>query len=133
MPHLDLKYRKVDWKYVALDNYDHEFTFPIFSRKDFDCVEGENYTVSSTGIHVFPGFGWDGPSWPAIDSKAAMRAALVHDVLYRAMRVGLISAKYRRKSDREFRRILKQDEMLWIRRWAWWVIVRVFGGSKVKR
>ena len=61
-----------------------------------------------------------------------MRASLVHDVLYQAMREGGLPRKARGWADSEFRRILKADGMWWPRRWLWWSAVRLLGGGNAK-
>ena len=77
-------------------------------------------------------YAWDGPSGPTIDTKNSLRASLVHDIFYQAIRNGVIPDSYRRLADKEFRLILKEDEMSFIRRWIWWVGVRIFGSKHIK-
>ena len=131
---MTIPYRKVDWKYVLTDDYEHIFTARFFFGKGFRIkpYQGDHYTVTLNGILFEAGFGWDGPSGPTVDTENSMRAALVHDALYRAI-WSTGSRNYRRRADREFRRILKEDGMSMLRRWLWWIGVRCFGGAHMKR
>ena len=119
------KYRRVDWKYVLERPFRHELAFdlPTWWQGTLYAIHGDR-TVS-----VDPGYAWDGPSGPTFDTGNSMRAALIHDVLYQAIREGGLPASYRRKADREFRRILKADGMTLLRRLAWWLAVRLFGST----
>ena len=40
-------------------------------------------------------YAWDGPSGPTIDTSNSMRASLVHDVLYQAMREEGLAYEFR--------------------------------------
>lgn len=86
-------------------------------------------------IAVRPGYAWDGPSGPTIDTPTFMRGSLVHDVLYQSMREGHIldSDENRRIADKNLRAICLQDGMSAAR--AWWVYqaVRKFGASSAAR
>ena len=118
-------YRKVDWKYVLEERYSHTFLTPVFPRRQVVTILGQDYKISDFGVAFNPGFGWDGASGPTIDTENSMRAALVHDVLCRAIAEGKLPWRpFRRRADREFRRILRQDGMSWLRRWIWWAAVR---------
>ncbi len=100
-----------------------------------------------TLLSVKEGYLWDGPSGPTIDDQTNMRASLVHDVLYQAMREDLISRElYRKAADQELRRLMIEDGLAWLknsktiikdtplnRAWvrtraqAYYVAVRLFG------
>lgn len=77
-------------------------------------------------------YAWDGPSGPTIDTKNSMRAALIHDILYQAIREKELPKKCRAKADKLFLELLKEDGMFCIRRWIWYLSVRAFGASRVK-
>ncbi len=81
---------------------------------------------------VYPGFLFDGPSGPTVDTDNAMAGALLHDALYLAMRLGLVRQKFRRRADRDFRKILKDEGMSWLRRWLWFRAVRRFAAGSAK-
>lgn len=79
---------------------------------------------------VKAGFSWDGCSGPTVDDASNCRAGLVHDCLYYLADLGLFDAekeKIRKKADRIFRVILKEDGMPFVRRWAYYRAVRKFG------
>ena len=130
--HNGMDYRRVRWKYVLNEPYIHRFTSSFFRPGHMTIgVVCEHYRISGDRIEFKPGFGWDGASGPTVDSENTMRASLVHDCLYRAIKDGAIRPQYRARSDREFRRILKQDGMTWLRRWIWWWAVRLGGAHRV--
>ena len=67
-----------------------------------------------------------------------MRASLIHDALYQVCRTyesdmgSAIWGRLRKVSDWEFRRILKEDGMFFLRRWVWWGAVRRLGGPAAR-
>ncbi len=90
-------------------------------------------SLSGAGVLVaLPGWTWDGPSGPTVDSQDGMRAAFIHDCLYHLMRSGQIPQGYRPLADREFRRILREDGMTWFRSTYWWAAVRLFAASAAR-
>ncbi len=123
--------------------YEQQYAYRLSQRKGFlldrqlQMYGGEVnhplFSPRSTGVIVEPGYAWDGPSGPTIDTTNAIRASLLHDVLYQAMREKLIPRKRNRRiADAAFRKILKEDGMHSFRRWLWWITVRLFGGYAVK-
>ena len=80
---------------------------------------------------VLPGYCWDGPSGPTIDTEDFMRGALVHDCLYQMMREGALPKSYRKKADHILRKMCGEDGMPWWRRQYVYYGVRVFGGVAV--
>jgi len=77
---------------------------------------------------IEPGYEWDGPSGPAIDTDTFHDGALVHDLLYQLMREGHLGRwKYRRKADKEMRLQCRKDKMFVLRRWYTWAGVRLGG------
>jgi hypothetical protein len=73
-----------------------------------------------------PGYAWDGPSGPTIDTPSAMRGSLAHDGLYQLIREGRLGPGYREPADRVLRRLCLEDKMWKVRAWAWFHIVRSF-------
>ena len=122
----ELRYRRVDWKYVLEGPFSYEFTARFFPAGQECIVQGEKYMITPEGIACLTGFGWDGPTG-APDYEGTMHAALVHDVLCRAIAEGRLSRRYRKRADLEFRRVLKRDGVPWLRRCAWWWAVRLYG------
>lgn len=122
-----VEYRKVSWKYILTDPQEYRLKMPMVCP-----VETPWYRLESNAVYVKRGYAWDGASGPTVDTQNSMRATLLHDVLYQAMREGHLPKRYRRKADAKFRRILKTDGMEFLRRWAWWYGVRLFGKSAAR-
>jgi hypothetical protein len=78
-------------------------------------------------------FKWDGPSSITVDTPDWMEASLVHDVGYWAIREGALPMRYRRKYDKEMRRILKRDKMPFFRRFYSWAAVRIGGEASAEK
>ena len=78
-------------------------------------------------LTIWPGFTWDGPSWPAIDTDDFMSAALVHDALYKLHRMGLLDN--REAADITMREIALDCGMSKFRAWYTYRGVRMFGGK----
>lgn len=88
--------------------------------------------LSPTGqLVIKEGYAWDGPSWPAIDTKNFMRGSLEHDALYQLMREGLLTPEHRIIADKRLRAVCLEDGMSSAR--AWWVYngVRLGGGGGI--
>ena len=107
---------------------------PSFCNQDEPCYSSSDhlFCVNENRVAVAPGYAWDGPSGPTVDTRNSMRASLVHDVLYQAMREGGLPQEARAWADREFRRMLKAEGMWWPRRWVWWAAVRMLGGGNAR-
>jgi hypothetical protein len=105
-------YIYVDQLLKDLPDFDHKF----FSKRGDTLI-----------IRV--GYCWDGPSGPTIDDETNIRASLVHDALYQALKERLIPYSFgnRRVSDKIFRSILKADGMGFVRRTYYFFGVRGAG------
>lgn len=87
------------------------------------------FAISKNGMLIIrKGYCWDGPSGPTIDTANFMRGSLIHDVLYQAMRLGLISRKLRDDADKLLVEICREDGMSKLRRW--WVYKGVKWGGE---
>ena len=76
-------------------------------------------------LKIKAGYAWDGPSGPTIDTLNSMRASLLHDALYQLLRMKKISGESnRRKADKAFYLILREDGMWKLRAKIWWRAVR---------
>ncbi len=81
--------------------------------------------ASMTFIHLYvggelvidPGYSWDGPSGPTIDTKTFMRGSLVHDAVYQLLRAGLFGdhEHWREIADDLIRIICVKDGMMRMR------------------
>jgi hypothetical protein len=69
-------------------------------------------------LYLAPGYAWDGPSGPAIDTKNFMRGSLYHDALYQLMRAGMLDPEWRQAADELLVETCKEDGM-WAPRRAW--------------
>ena len=122
---------KNNWKYKLKKDYSHCLPENLHEE---NRSESKNDFISLTKntIEFKPGYAWDGPSGPTVDTSNAMRASLVHDGLYQAMREGWLPQNKRKPADVEFLRILKEDDMFLLRRWAWFRAVRWFAGKAAR-
>ena len=128
-----------NWKYKLAAPHTHCLSI---SLSDFlaDIPEAERQLlerqslmkVTGESICFNRGYAWDGPSGPTIDTPDAMLASLVHDGLYQALRDGRLDQEARKAADVEFLRILKKDGMFWLRRWSWYLGVRLFASSAAR-
>ena len=129
-------------RYIEVKHY-HQLVEPYVVQTSLRPMKhiATDYAILGTdGVLIIDkGFSWDGASGPAIDTKSIIRASLVHDVLYRLMREGLISLKWRQAADKDFKRLYQEDATGWrklvspIR--SWWLFrgVRDFGRSSAVR
>jgi hypothetical protein len=89
------------------------------------------YEIHANGIIIVKkGYAYDGPSGPTFDSRCSMRAALGHDVVYQAMREGLLDWRYKRAIDDNFYEWLIVDGMWRWRAARWYDAVSKFGGAE---
>jgi len=81
-------------------------------------IESTYIVLDTDGtLSIRPGYAWDGPSGPTIDTKNFMRGSLVHDALYQLMRMELLPQSCRLLADEELHRACRDDGMSWIRAW----------------
>ena len=122
-----IKYRK-GYKYQLTENYDVELGIAIVN----DVIH-PLFTITTTGrISVKCFYAWNGPSWPAIDTKNFMRGSLIHDMLYQSICEGLLPKSFRESADKILKSICIEDGMSRIR--ATWVYygVRIGGGPAIR-
>jgi len=110
---------------MNLIHYSKGFKYQL--RKDYitkidiypdEAIGTEFITLLETGVLVInSGYAWDGPSGPTIDTKNFMRGALVHDVLYQLIRMGLLAKENREKADLLLKQICLEDGMSRLRAW----------------
>ena len=122
-----MKYSKYNYKYQLKEDVVHcldNFT-EAFSCDYFSCSHGT--------LVIKKGYAWDGCSGPTIDTKNSMKAGLVHDCLYQAMRLGLMSETYKSFADKTFYKILRENKMNIIRAKVWYLGVKLFAASFCKK
>ena len=91
------------------------------------------YEINDAQVVAKASYAWDGPSGPTIDTPSSMRASLIHDALYQAIRDGDLEKKDRKKADKIMLAILKRDGMKKWRRSLWYIAVRACGSLKQTR
>jgi hypothetical protein len=72
-------------------------------------------------------YAWDGLSGPTIDTKASMRASLVHDALYQLIQKGRLPQSAKLIADRLLRDVGLADGMLPITAHANYIAVQIAG------
>ena len=125
-----ITYRGVDWKYVLIKTYIHTLPRRLCLDKIHSvCGSSGQRMLTLDRDHVIfhSGYFWDGASGLTFDTASSMRASLVHDGLYQAMRLGWLPQSARPAADREFRSILRADGMPAPRRLVWYAAVRLLG------
>jgi hypothetical protein len=83
-------------------------------------------------VTLNPYFVWDGASGPTIDTIGTIRASLVHDVLYRLIRLGHLDQTYKDVADNLLYDFMIADGVAQIRAFAWLKAVRLFGHDSIK-
>lgn len=123
-----IAYREVYHKYRFAETYRVETGIKL--------VEPISDTWISLDINglltLWAGFGYDGPSGPALDTKSAMRGAAGHDGLYKLMRLGLLDSKWRPVADKLYRKWCLEDGMWRIRAWYHFRAVDWFAAGAAK-
>ena len=124
-----IKYYKGDYKYVLESAIEYETRITGRGCLLLFC------SLNPTGrLVIQPGYAWDGPSGPTIDTPSFMRGSLIHDVLYQLLRMPTFEPDadehdlIRHRADLLLREICLLDGM-----WKWraaWVLrgVRAGGG-----
>lgn len=89
------KYTLAEHQYVALRNF-------------ADVVlESPYFHLKRNVLHIYKGYSWDGASGPTWDTNDTITPSLVHDVLYQAIREGLLSPTRRFDADIEFYQLMR--------------------------
>lgn len=122
-----IKYRE-GYKYQLAEDYTVEVgIFPSKSIVTGWCILSNNGFLT-----ILEGYAWDGPSGPTLDTKDAMRGALVHDALYQLMRLGLLSQSNRQKADDLLHDICVEDGMMHWRAELWEEMVSHFAAGAAR-
>jgi len=80
---------------------------------------------------MLPGFEWDGPSGPAIDTASFMESSCVHDFLYGLISNRLLGKQWRGEADKTFRQLSIMNGASKFRAYYAWAAVRLFGWRHV--
>ncbi len=115
------------YRYQLVEGYIHQLGFDTGTT-----IQHDFFWISGIHLMVYQKYAWDGPSGPTVDTPSFMRGALVHDVIYQAMREGLLSHDFRPLADDELVRICKEDGMNAFRRWYVGRLIRRFGDEAIE-
>lgn len=118
---------KAGYKYQLVEEYVHTLPLGLVHAG----FQSEFIRILQCQLRVSPGYAWDGPSGPVRDAPCRMRASLVHDALYQALRLGAYPhlEEARQRADAEFRDICIEDGDLKPLAWAWYHGLRL-GGTR---
>jgi hypothetical protein len=99
----------------------------IFPKENIDTDDRFVRLDKHGKLTIWPGYAWDGPSGPTVDTKNFMRGSLIHDALYQLMREGyLIAPVWREQADKELKKACLEDGMSRLRAWYVYRSVRKF-------
>lgn len=122
--------------YRTISGYKYELTGPasllVPELRGFPDFKHEYFSLRNGVIAMRKGYCWDGVSGPAIDTPDTMLAGLVHDVLYQAIRLGLLPPTARADADAALFSLLRQSGAPWWRATYFFVAVRLFGARHAK-
>ena len=123
------------YKCIDHDDYKYELLRDVYSW----CGLGEHAFSSEFmelkrdgTLIVKKGYRWDGCSGPTWDTDNTMHGGLIHDVLYQAMREGLLHGTNRKTVDLLFYKLLRDDGMNWFRANYYYYGVRIMGKQYAK-
>lgn len=111
-------------KYVTTE--DEWFETTIYINQDIITPFIELYTNGR--MLVKANYAWDGASGPTFDTPNTMTPSLGHDALAQLMRIGLLPQHWRKQTNNDFHRWLRERGMWKIRAWAWKRGLDRFGG-----
>ena len=123
-----IKYYEIEhpkYKYMLAENYRLKL-----DRKPLRGIVTKWFTLDTSGwLIIKKGYCWDGCSGPARDDETNMRAGLVHDWGYQAIREGIFPSTFKNRLyvDNLFYDILIEDGMFILRAKYYWLGVRAAG------
>jgi hypothetical protein len=91
------------------------------------------FSISNGKLVAVVGYAWDGASGPTIDDNTNLEPSLVHDVLYQAIREGLLPISRRDTCDRIFKRLCLEHGMASFRAEYYYLALKYFGESSAKK
>lgn len=110
---MKIKYVDIEqYKYMLLEDVELQTSIipPVPFATEFFGLDGNGL------LTVRRGFMWDGASGPAVDTSSVMPASMVHDVGYRAIRMGLLPMEpFRKQFDQLYRDEAMRDGASWWR------------------
>jgi hypothetical protein len=97
-------------------------------------IDTELIKLDANGwMYIKPGYAWDGPSGPTIDTDNFMTGSLVHDAFYQLIREGHLSREYGHKANVLLRDMCLKAGMSSLRAWYVYKSVEAFGFLSLKR
>jgi len=126
---------KLTEKLYFTSGYKHQVKYPFhvfipglvkYGNVDYDFVQLRNGY-----LEIFPGFGWDGASGLTFDTMSSFRGSLVHDVLYRLIRQGLLPVEIKELADDILEFVCVNDKMWKWRAGMWHYAVDKHGDASV--
>lgn len=95
-----MKYRKIRaYEYELLEEERFTLSFDTGIK-----VDTEWFSIHGREVYAKRGYCWDGAT-KAIDTYTIMYGSLIHDILYQAMKLGLLPMSFRELADKELKRI----------------------------
>lgn len=117
-----IRYRERRYKYQLVESYEI-----MTNIKGYEFDAGL-YSMQEDGMMIVrEGYAWDGASGPTFDTPNSMRASLIHDVLYQAIRDIYLPPSCKDQADRELHRACIEDGMHKKRADVWYDGVHLFG------
>lgn len=77
----------------GIEYYKGNYKYQLKTAVEYETgITGHAYTLPFCSLDakglltIQPGYAWDGPSGPTIDTPSFMRGSLIHDVIYQLLR-----------------------------------------------
>ncbi len=122
-------------KFRSLKNYKYQLAESLTLRLSVLVdvnFEHPRFSLHNGELTVAAGYCWDGASGPTFDTKNSMTPSLVHDVLYQAIRCGLLPPNRIEDVDYALNQLSRERGMSKPRRWVWFTGLNFFGGNAAK-
>jgi len=119
-------YFKRGFKYVSTRDYHIKLDIVPYAPIDLPLIKMD----MKGNIIILAGYPWDGASGPTWDTLNSMIGSLIHDVIYRLIRLGLIDKAYKTYGDKVLHDLCTEDGMWAFRADYWrWSVLRFGIGS----
>lgn len=94
---------------------------------DFGQIAHPFFQIKNNVLTVKEGYTWDGASGVAIDTDNFMVPSLIHDILFQAMRMDLLSSNKFENANIELKMQCRERGMSRLRAWYVYKAVSIFG------
>lgn len=115
-----------NWKYSIYSDCE------INLYHDFGSIAHPFFQIKDNVLSVKEGYTFDGASGPTLDTENFMVPSLVHDILFQAMRMGLISHSKFDNANIELKMQCRERGMSYFRAGYVYLGVKYFGKSSIK-